>query len=1009
MPKFEFKPLQGTAASINLAESNIKNLLTSILFTFGLCFYAHSQQEAYLRHYGVKEGIANSTVYYSMQDSRGFLWFCTETGVNRFDGHQFETFTLENGLADNTNFKCVEDSRGRVWFLSFNGRLCYFLNERFYTEESDNSLQFKSGGSFLFDLQEDESGGIWFSTSAGLYIYDGAAVRKVREPGNTYIPNNVTLTKRDGLLTRFRIKIEKRVVTPYFLNIKIPMGKSLKVSRKITGMPYADSSVIPMRHTSQIIEKSQIAYISKHYLLAYNEDSLRVLLSDRDLGIYDDFTSFYYDCGTLWLGTFNNGLYKIEDPFSPKRNISRVFKNAIITSILKDSEGNFWFSSREDGIFFMSKNARAFTRIEPFFIPTRHSFYSVAVTDSPFCMAAGTSDGSIVLFDSSRHSRTFKVPNPGPLNRVLNLRFIDHRHLLIGSDHGTAIMDVSTGKHKIWIPDLTAKKVDVKNKTILLAGAYLISRISEEGKLDTISYDEKSSSVALLNDSVFYFGVKSGLYKYHSSGHKKELLYKEPFFKTLIYNLVVENNKLWAGTNGNGVFIFRNDSLLSQLTVADGLPSNTAQQLRSDGNGNIWLATNNGIAVIDAATRRVIYAIDSKNGLSTSDVKDIAFYKNRAYLASPSGLTAFSLADLDFSSSPPPTYFTKVSFLDTVIPSPRHIAFDYFKGFLTISFTSISFASPPDILYQYRASEKENWIQTKAGNITLFAPEPGTYVIELRAKKNNSTWSKPVLLSVTVYPRFWQTWWFRGTIVLTVLLTGIFLTRKRIAAVRMREREKNAISSQIAELERKALVNQMNPHFIFNSLNTVQDMILLKDQASALNYLTDFAQLMRGILNNSRKPNIPLSEEIAFIHQYLKLEIIRYNNSFNYTLHVDPELHPDEIVLPPMLIQPIVENAVKHGLPATVGGEEAIKIQIGESDGMLNISVEDFGNGMSTSIDPAKKVTVKHESAAISVIKERLTFMRSVHGQAGKLIITDKTAHGGTGIKVEIYIPVNNH
>ncbi|HEY9262498.1 sensor histidine kinase, partial [Chitinophaga sp.] len=261
---------------------------------------------------------------------------------------------------------------------------------------------------------------------------------------------------------------------------------------------------------------------------------------------------------------------------------------------------------------------------------------------------------------------------------------------------------------------------------------------------------------------------------------------------------------------------------------------------------------------------------------------------------------------------------------------------------------------------------------------------------------------------VDILPRWYQQWWARGILLLAALLLVLVGLRYIIRRIKQAEKRKTEYNRRIAELEAKALTNQMNPHFIFNSLNSVQHLILEKEEKQALNFLADFATLMRQMLNNSRKSYISLEEEIAFLTRYLELEKIRFAHSFTYHFILEDALKEYTIYIPPMIIQPIVENAIKHGLaPKNISGYLEIRLEM--VDDLLYCSVDDDGIGWDKSNSIKSSRLIKHESTALSVIKERLQIIKSFNGSVGKLEIIDKFKSGfgnKEGTLVEILIPI---
>ncbi|MGN6615645.1 MAG: sensor histidine kinase [Ilyomonas sp.] len=251
-----------------------------------------------------------------------------------------------------------------------------------------------------------------------------------------------------------------------------------------------------------------------------------------------------------------------------------------------------------------------------------------------------------------------------------------------------------------------------------------------------------------------------------------------------------------------------------------------------------------------------------------------------------------------------------------------------------------------------------------------------------------------------------QTLWY---ILLAInILSGIaILLYMRNAYIR--KKENLTYTNKLLEMEAKALSSQMNPHFIYNSLCTVQHLILINENQKAFDYISDFSLLMRQMLNNSRKSYVALEDEIDFLNRYLQLEKFRFSNSFNYRIQVDEALKVNGHCIPPMIIQPIIENAIKHGLaPKKEKDNALLKIELSLHDDILECVVDD--NGMGWKKTQPTFSSAKYESTALNIIRERLKLIRSYNNNTGRLEIIDKYSNGykESGTTVKIYMPIVN-
>ena len=987
----------------------MRHLAIILTLTGLLASFSMKAQE--LRNYNVKDGIANSTVYSVMQDSRGFLWFCTETGVNRFDGHHFETFTVQDGLADNENFKSYEDSKGRIWFCSYNGRACYYKNGKFYNENNDSTLKYPAKGYLIFDLKEDESGNIWFSCTSNLvYKYDG---KKISLPVDGLMFNGVLgstsiLFNDAGTLKTFYVRshLEIKAVV---LDSKKTIGFHKISIRKNISPVYSDlAKILPQRNICYTDSTLGTIYLTDSQLLIYKNDTVTRAFSVNELGFKDEIITFYYNANTLFLSTRDHGLFKIENFLKGQRRITCLLKDYVVTYIFKDNEGSLWLSTHNHGIFQKVNNAVDIENIIPPIATSGFPFYSIFKLPGTREIISGTPNGEVLFIDQNKKTSVYTPGKYQLLNRILALQLIDLNTLFVGADKGCFIFDLKTHKTIKSFPEVSSvKRIDRKGDLIAITNGHELNILRNAKISNILSFNKKFIAVKLINDSTFYYGATDGLFKYNFFSKKETLISTPALFKSNITDLILIDGYLFVGTNGSGIFIFSKDKLIKQLTLANtNLTSNFCQRLLYDNQGQIWVGTNEGISIFDKRTLRLNRNITTRDGLLSNDVKDIACNDSNAYIATSAGISIIPIHQPIYSVIPPRVYFTSVEYQDTSVVLPSHIRFKYFRGFFKISFTAITFLSAENIEYQYRFTEQSNWSQAKEQTLTLFDLEPGKHILQLRARKYNSDWSAPVLLQIEVLPLFWQTWWFKlclGCIAVSIIT---FFIMRRISLFKEKEREKSRILKQVSELEGKALTNQMNPHFIFNSLNTVQEFILSKDERQALDFLSNFSVLMRQILNNSKKPTIPLREEIIFLEKYLLLEKTRFIDNFKYSINVAGDLLKDDLSLPPMLLQPVIENAVKYGINPDKSIVSEIIISICTIDNFIICTVEDFGKGI---IEIGNSLPgYKKDSSALGIVTERLKYLSGQNGQAGEIIITDKsqTNKQQHGTLVTLKIPI---
>jgi LytS/YehU family sensor histidine kinase len=291
---------------------------------------------------------------------------------------------------------------------------------------------------------------------------------------------------------------------------------------------------------------------------------------------------------------------------------------------------------------------------------------------------------------------------------------------------------------------------------------------------------------------------------------------------------------------------------------------------------------------------------------------------------------------------------------------------------------------------------------------------PGNYKFKIIASNNDGIWNEAGYeLGLVITPPFWATWWFR-TIVLIAFIGVVFLFFKlRENRIRKEQARQTAINKQIAEIRMIALRAQMNPHFIFNSLNSIQHFITISEKKEALNYLSKFSKLIRKILENSRENTVSISNELQLLELYIQLEQLRFNNKFDYHIAVDEKIDRENTEIPPLLIQPYIENAILHGL-INKNSKGDLWLSLEKNNGLLMCKIEDNGIGRARAQEIEQKKVSKHKSLGIKVTGERISTLSALLDYKMEVVIEDlfetKPVSGEApkpaGTRVTISIPV---
>jgi len=443
------------------------------------------------------------------------------------------------------------------------------------------------------------------------------------------------------------------------------------------------------------------------------------------------------------------------------------------------------------------------------------------------------------------------------------------------------------------------------------------------------------------------------------------------------------------------------ERILRHITTKNGLAGDNCQKIFLDEN-YAWIATTRGISKMNR-NDFTIKNITTADGLPSNDTRDIHFQNDNIYAATSRGLAVLK-NDFEVYTSPPILSIKsfQIDNVDTLLQDSYKLP--YTSNNIHIEFNGSSFKNTRGLEYQYQLKGlNDTWVTTTFSEANFPSLPPGDYSLFVKAKTPNSDWSEEETISFFIEKPFWQTYWFYALIFLLFFLIGVLFFNAIVKEFKRR----NEVQKKLMESQLTALRAQMNPHFLFNSLNSIQEFIITNDKRSANYYLSQFSRLVRNILNTSSENEIRLKKEIETLEIYLNLEALRFEENFNYKFEVDNQLDIDNIFIPSMLIQPYVENAIKHGLMHKRGMKKLF-IRFLKKENFLICEVEDNGIGIKKSLNIHKRNPKIYKSKGMSLTKERLNLINSSNTGKLKLEVIDlkDSNNESTGTKVIIQVPL---
>ena len=963
----------------------MKNILLSGILCLTLVPEIAFSQEYSYSHYTTANGLAGSQLYCITQDKDGFIWVGTEAGASRFDGAHFRNFTTKDGLPDLEILQIFADSKGRVWMAPFRKEVCYFYQGKIHNAQNDSMLSRIGLHMNAEGFHEDAKGDILIQERNALHIVrtDGTVIRLDSLGGGRIADCVATSTSTDG---NFVAQVEASIIE------FSPAGPLRKTTFNF--LPdYRNPAYIS-------INRSLVVWLD-----STNSYSIRPVWGGSAARHYFDTRRNGHVCFSI-LG--DSLVYWNESAGSVEYNYytgqTRQFLPGIrISKVFRDSFGNLWFTSIGQGLYRLNSNDTKLVRL-------------VGNNGQPTDVMALT---SLVhqLWVGDDHEHIFRLSLPdmkvggGRLffmyssNRILYLGLAGKDKLIAGSDDG--LLEGTREPrflHHLSSGVKSAARIDENSMLVGFSWGIATVDLRKFALADTL-WRERSTVVFCAKDT-FYVGTLNGLYRLIKGQTPVFLGDQTPFLRRRISSIAESaDGTLWISSYDAGIIGFKDGTPTVSITTNNGLTSDFCRTLLVHG-ATLWAATDKGLNRISLDKPGYpVTQYTSRDGLASDVINAICIDSSIVYIGTPEGLNYFDENKMS-GESHCLLYLTSVmnEDRDRIADTP-HLVVPYTDRHIRFEFTAVDYKSAGNINYRYRMSGlEEKWISTKQNVLEYPDMPPGTYNFQLQAVDRFGVPSRLLSVSLEVTAPLWQRPWFIVTTWLTSLALLWLLISLRLRRIRRRHREKERLTREMNELKNTALKSQMNPHFIFNCLNSIQHSIFAGDTAAANNYISGLARLIRMTLNDSSRSFVSIEDEIAYLGSYLQLEKMRFKEKIEYEIAIDPSIDQAAVLIPPMLIQPYVENALHHGLGPKTAGRGRVSIRINRRGDRLLVVVEDNGVGRT----PAENriATTNHHSKGMSLTEGRLDILHRLYERPFSITIVDlKDSHdrpAGTRIVIDL-------
>ncbi len=980
------------------------------LFIFGHLFLVPLKQygqQYNFKNYSVESGLPYVQIFAMYQDSKGYLWSGGYGGASKFNGKVFKNYSPKNGLANHYVNAIIEDQFHLITIGTIDGlSVIDKVKGQVSNYTTKDGLPSNNVTSFCLDPRI----GLWTGTNKGLCIWDGKKVIQVpffenysitcllySEKQGVLVGTNKGLFIRDKNSNQYNVIIDSvniTSITQYTDQFKIYAGTDnglylLDLEKKTTHVFHVNNGLIDESITSVLCQKNGTVWIgSKTGLISFDGKDFSYFTIGFDNNS-NHIRSLLFDYeGNLWIGT-HSGLYKYRGKGFAVYDRQNGLGSAFIYQITRDVNQNLWIGTENNGVFKLSNG---------FF---KNYSTKQGLLDNRVAAILPLEDGSVwfgsdkgisVLkndkIENLKFGSSFKQEVP------INCFFKDSKNTIwVGGQNGLCSMKKNGSFYFATYYKLPVNKSEKDgyavwsiiedDKGFIWAGTYLAGLFKLENdqfKQQTISSPEPvSTALDLCKDKYgnLYAATLNGVLMFNSEKHSYKLISeKDGLSSELVYAIGItkDNNYLWAGTNQG---INRIDIKKLHYNVIDilkygradgftGVESNT-HGIYEDADSSIWFGTVNGL--IKYTPKEFI----KNDNLSRTLITNI-----------------------------------KLAYADTLLVNGSVLP--YSLNNISFYFDGICLTDPDKVLYSYKLEGYDkDWSPSSDINNTKYDNlPPGKYTFKVKSCNNEGIWNiEPETFSFAIKSPFYKTWWFLVICAISVSTIVIAIFRYRVNQIKLKQQVEFEHLVEVSKAELTALRAQMNPHFVFNALNSIQHYILNSKGEEAVKYLSKFAKLIRTILNNSEKPIVTINEDIAAIKLYLELEKMRFENKFDYSIHIDSSIDGDYDEIPPMLIQPYLENAILHGINPKEGVGH-IDINIKVVNQFIKISIKDDGIGREKSkavqsLQPA----ARHKSLGMKITKDRVRILNTIHQSNLNVNIIDlyNKKNEARGTQVDIFIP----
>ena len=966
-----------------------------------------------------QDGLPSMTVYQIVEDQQGYIWLGTQKGLSRYDGRRFKHIELP-GFSDKNILTLQCDSKGRIWFNNLSGQIGYveegigriFAPDFFPSKHLPQRFIFQDSSMYIaYPVQLSPKPGKEKEKRIIRLDFDRQGIIKNhQELSGALVSSNIRFKRIGSTIYLDNMRLKKKANKMIFN--RLSLDSILTIERRwnhLETSPFTFSKI----NLQYILPEEGIVFSDKGNGLYYLHDGQIQSLSKLSGSSVNQYSEIDKQS---WVLT-SAGLYFSNDLLTD--SITQMYSEMNVNAIHKDGEGNLWIGTAGKGLYIIPGTEISVYSKKNGFFP-QDEVHSLLKSSSGQHLYAGLSNGKAVRMHLKTKKReVISLASPGRITAIIE---DEQQNIWFGADDGLYVYAPHT-RQQIQIERIGACKVLTKDafQNIWVGQASSVDKISPfefHSDAKVISGKPKvhmkepiltRRTYGLLSDfeGRIWMGTTKGLFLEEKGIVRTFNKENEGLFSVSSICQSLDSS-IWVGTSGLGLLHIVDDRIVDTISLEKGLSSNNCTSLYTEEN-LLYIGTDNGLNILNLDDYS-LSQLNDRDGLPSNEITDLLIDQGNIWLGTPRGLVHLPQHYQSKNEKTPPIYLSAVRINgEDQTTSKQDLA--YWQNTLEFEFEGLAYRSRGTETYTYRLlGLEEDWGKIENRFIRFHRLPPGRYEFQVKAVNEDGVRSNEAAsYFFKIATPWWKTPLFYGSLVIALMSLAGGLVYWRENERRKQEQLKNELENRILTLQGEALRTQMNPHFIYNTLNAIQDFLLTNDRTSALRYLSKFANMIRMIFDQSNYSSISLREELDFLNLYIDLEKLRFGERIEVDFEVEEELdqYAEMMELPPLLIQPIIENAFKHGLMHRLEGG-LLKVHFSLVTGGISCIVEDNGVGRDKAAELAIQNNKKRKKSSLNMIEERLKMISSTDedDKPANMVITDLRDDTGLaiGMRVTLFI-----